>query len=172
MHRAVFGSPVSTRIVWLAADGSLRITIPCEPLLPGESETMYLDRIALAAQTADPGLQECSRAADVDAAVLPASRRFRACWRFAAGTVQVHPPAARQQRLDEIRAERNRRLLESDAERARLDEIGTSQQRAALTAYRQQLRDLPALVSVELVTLTTAEELASYQPAWPTPPQG
>lgn len=155
------------RILYQRPDGGISIRVAVEPPLPGESEAMYLDRIAIQAPPAG-----ATRLPDVEAAAMPTSRRLRNCWRYSSGVVSVHLPSARQQRLGEIRAERNARLLESDAEKARLDEIGTPQQRATLTAYRQQLRDLPAAAAADLAGLTSAAELEAYQPTWPTPPQG
>lgn len=101
---------------------------------------------------------------------LPPSRRFRNCWRHGAGAVAVSMPLARQQRLAEIRSERNERLVESDKDHSRLADIGTDQQRADLRTYRQALRDLPATVQTDLAALTTPEQLDQYQPAWPVKP--
>jgi len=163
---------MNQRIVWQAPDGSLRLTVPLEPPLPGESAAHYLDRIALAAQATDPGLADCTRVATVSADALPASRRFRIVWHCPAGTVRVHLPSARLLLLAEVRAERNRRLVESDADRARLEEVGTPEQRQDLTAYRQQLRDLPSVVAGALDGLATAAALKAYQPPWPALPEG
>lgn len=160
---------MTQRILWQAPDGTLKITIPIEPPMPGEGADLYLDRIALAAQATDPGLAGCVHLGPVAANALPVSRRFRNCWRLAGGAVQVALPEARQLLLDELRAERNRRLLASDAERARLAEVGTKGEQAGLATYRQRLRDLPVTVAADLATLYSADELEAYQPTWPAP---
>ena len=55
----------------------------------------------------------------------PLNRRFRRCWRRDGDSVpSVDLPLARQQRMDEIRAERNRRLQESDHEYLKEIDIG------------------------------------------------
>lgn len=158
---------MSKCILWGRSDGAVFRSIPMEPPLQGEPESMWLDRVALRAQAADPQLADCVRLdrAGVDAADLP-TRRFRDCWRHAGGVVVVDVSLARAQVLAEVRRERNARLDASDREKARLDEIGTAEQRTALAAYRQKLRDLPAAVTTEVASLD-ADALAAYAPRWP-----
>lgn len=62
-----------------------------------------------------------------------------------------------QQPWNELRAERNRRIAETDWEIVRHKELGTNVP-AALKTYRQDLRDLPANTSDPI------------NPAWPTKP--
>lgn len=100
---------------------------------------------------------------------IPTSRKFRACWKAANNKPTVHAPSARAQVLAELRAIRNARLAESDGERAKLEEIGTPEQREALRVYRQQLRDLPAVVQGEIENLTV-EALEAYAPVIPAMP--
>lgn len=150
---------MATRIVWQAQDGSLRITIPADPA----ADT---DAVAAHALAVDPSLATCTRLADVDHVDLP-SRRFRACWRHDGKTVAVALDLARAQVLAEVRAERNAKLDASDKEAARLADIGTAEQQAALKEKRQALRDLPVTVTADLAALDTAADLESYKPVWP-----
>ncbi len=62
-----------------------------------------------------------------------------------------------QQPWNELRAERNRKIAETDWEVVRHKELGTNVP-AALKTYRQELRDLPA---------NTTDPA---NPAWPTKP--
>ena len=91
------------------------------------------------------------------------ARRFDVARRL----VYYDQPYMRQRRLAEIRAERDARLKASDGERARLEDVGTDAQRAALRAYRQNLRDLPATVRTQLENLTSPEAIDAYTPEWP-----
>ena len=98
------------------------------------------------------------------ASLLP--RRFRLCWRQSgAAPPHVDMPLARQQRMAEIREERDRRLARSDGQWARALDIGTPGEVAALKTYRQALRDVPQRVTLDAVATPTA--LAEYDPMWP-----
>ena len=97
------------------------------------------------------------------------SRIFRNCWRESAGKIGINMPLARIQRMAEIRAERDALLDESDKDKARLDDVGTANQKQAMATYRQALRDLPASVDVE--SITTPEELEAFAPAMPSKPK-
>ena len=68
--------------------------------------------------------------------------------------------------MTEIRTERDNRLLESDKEKNRLDDVGSQAERDALATKRQELRDIPA--GVDLDAIATPEALESFQPSWPT----
>lgn len=161
---------MTKRIIWQAPDGNIKVSVPVEQPLPGEPMGMYLDRIALTAMSTDPGLIGHTRLENVDSEDLPA-RRFRNCWRWTlqAG-VDVDLPLAREQLLAEVRVERTVRLTASDVDKNRLDDVGTPQQRQDLGSYRQALRDLPAVVQMQLALLGTAEALEAYQAPWPLKP--
>lgn len=153
-------SNITKRIVFQRPDGGITLRCPCDPQRESESETDWLDRIAAKRPRGE-------RLFNVDLADLPPTgRRFRDCWRLILGEIRVDRALAVQQVLTEVRQERNTRLLATDAERARLEDVGTAEQRAALAAKRQALRDLPAVVSGQLAGLTVAQ-LATYQPVWP-----
>lgn len=100
----------------------------------------------------------------------PANRRFRNQWRINGGVVGVDLALARQQRLREIRDDRNARLTASDQTRVRLMDQGTQAQIDAYKTYRQALRDLPTTVQNDLAALTTANQIDQYQPVWPVEP--
>ena len=92
-------------------------------------------------------------------------RRFRPCWRWTGTGVAVDLPLAKQQRLAEIRAERNRRLDASDKDYLRAIDLGTPAEIDAMRTYRQALRDVPQIVNLDVVR--DAVELEAYQPVWP-----
>lgn len=97
---------------------------------------------------------------------IPASRRLRDARTTG---LAVNTPLARELILGDLRAERRVRLDTSDKEFLRLLSVGTPEQKQALDAYRQQLRDFPAVEAPKIDALTVAE-LEAYRPAWPTPP--
>ncbi|HYE20986.1 MAG TPA: phage tail assembly chaperone [Tepidisphaeraceae bacterium] len=110
---------------------------------------------------------KATRTEPVDASALP-SRRFRLAWKMGAAGVEVDLAAARGVVLSDLRAERNRRLDDSERLMSRANEIGTPSDQKAVRDYRQALRDLPAKEAVRIEAMTVAE-LEAYAPAWPTP---
>jgi hypothetical protein len=95
---------------------------------------------------------------------------FRDCWRYDGTAVVVEITLARVATMISVRSERNRRLNASDAIKARLDDIGTTDQKAAWAAYRQALRDVPVGAQAEVDAITDPATLSAYAPAWPNPP--
>lgn len=93
-------------------------------------------------------------------------RRFRPAWRWDGAKIIHDLPACRAQILGEVRAERTEKLAETDGEATRNMERG--QPDAALTNYRQALRDLPEAVEAEIDGITTAAGLEAYAVPWPT----
>lgn len=155
------------RIVWQNSGGSISITVPMENVrAKGESEQEWLERIAASAKEAIPSLTGAQRLPDCLAPELP-DRRFRDCWRNGgSGGVAVDMPLARVQRLNEIRAERDRRLEKSDGLMARANETGSTAEIAAVKTSRQYLRDLPASFALE--GIATPGDLALFEPDWPS----
>lgn len=98
------------------------------------------------------------------------SRRFRESWRWNGTQIDVGIPLAKAQILAEVRQKRNQKILESDSDRARLEDIGTAQQKQDLANYRQALRDFPAVVQQDLAPMTTVAELQAYTPNYPVAP--
>lgn len=159
-----------TCIPFVAPDGTVRIVVPVEPALPGESEAAYLSRVGDRAVQRDASLADCTRLSPMDAAALPATRRWRNQWRVAAGAIAPSVPLCRGARLAELRADRNARLAASDGPALRANEQGTAEQQAAWRAYRQALRDLPATAQTALTGCETPDAVAEYSPTWPTAP--
>lgn len=146
-------------------------------LEPGQivvnSEDEYLDLCADVTKRKTECVQDCERKPNADfSKVFNTSRRFRNQWRRRKDNGEIEPDVslAQQTRMLEIRAERDGRLVESDKEKARLDDIGTPEQIAALKDYRQQLRDLPATAQTDVAAITTPDGLDLYQPPWPVKP--
>lgn len=105
----------------------------------------------------------------MDQSTLPDRHpRLRHSWRLAGSRITYDLSAVRQYIMAEVRAERNKRLIQSDADKARLDDTGDQVDKLALALYRQQLRDLPLQVDAELARLSTPEALKAYTPAYPT----
>lgn len=164
------GAMVGTKyILWEGPGGEILVTEPLAPLFDGESEEDYLNRVS-ARTGVQPGIRDCLRLPEKRRDELPTS--FLDCWRWdgRAATVVVSLPLARTQILAETRTERDKRLTDSDRDKARLDDMGTAQQKAALATYRQQLRDLPATVQTDLEGKGTPAELEAYAPPWPAMP--
>jgi hypothetical protein len=99
--------------------------------------------------------------------VPPPSYRFRDCWRVSSGAVSVDMPLARQQRLAEIRAERNEKFARLDAEWMRATGQKRTAEADAIEAKRQTLRDIPATAQTALESCKSTDDLESYQPEWP-----
>ena len=99
----------------------------------------------------------------VDKESLPKDRYFRNTWRQAAGKVFVDMNLAKEQRMKEIRTERDKRLKDSDGPfmRAMEREEGAND----LKAMRQALRDIPQ--NTDLSAINTPDELKAFKPEWP-----
>lgn len=93
---------------------------------------------------------------------------LRSCWRWENGRIIVSTGLLRSEYLKVLRQERDRRLEQSDKEVARLNDVGTPQQLAAMKSHRQKLRDMPITVETALGTLSTVADIEAYSPAWPT----
>lgn len=159
---------MSLRIVWKMPDGSVAITTPAAPKLSDETDAQYLDRIAAKTKAGNPDLAAAERMPDIDHTELP-DRAFRNCWKHN-GSLAIDVDLAKEQVIAEVRAERNRALAESDAEKLRLDEIGTAEQKSAILAYRQSLRDLPTVVSDDLDKATTIDQVVTVPKDMPEKP--
>lgn len=151
------------RIVYEAPDGSLAVVVPARKQKAGESDQEYLDEIAAKAEKQMPA--GMSRKVTVDKTELPQSRYFRGQWRADSRQVFVDMNSARQHKMDLIRQNRNQRLDATDKEKARLDEVGTDNEKQELAQKRQALRDLPQ--TIDLASMQTPEELEAFEPEWP-----
>jgi len=158
-------------IVYTRSDGGLAIVIPSPAYIAGwlaaNADKTELDAIAHVQGKDVP--PDALNVWVEEAANLPQSRAFRNCWReHETGGVKnivVDMPLARAQKMAEIRAERNKRLAETDGLILRAKETGQAAQESRLALARQALRDLPATVGLD--TLATPEALEAFQPNWP-----
>lgn len=84
-----------------------------------------------------------------------------------------HAADARNVSLARIRAERDRRLNESDWMALRALEQNTMRDYLASPecAYRALLRTLPDSISAELALKTDIAEIRNYKPVWPEKPK-
>lgn len=161
---------MSKIIVWENGDGTIAITHPLEPMLDGETETDYLDRIAAKLQTEIPDQFAALEYETVESTNMPPSRRFRAAWRLGENAVATDVPLAKALLKDAVRSERDTRLNDSDKEWLRLQAVGTQQAQDDYAAFRQALRDLPEDADTAIDALTTEAALLAYAPTWPTEP--
>mgnify|MGYP001586946462 CR=1 FL=1 len=65
------------RIVWLMPDGSKRVTTPGSPMLDGETERAYLDRVAARTKEALPDLKDAMRLPNITDAEHAEMRKTR-----------------------------------------------------------------------------------------------
>ena len=94
--------------------------------------------------------------------ILP-DRRFRNAWnKGVESAVEVDLPKAKNQIMSELRSARNKELVDTDGLMARANEIGVIEESDSLKVYRQQLRDLPTTIDVDIIS--TVEELQTKYP--------
>ena len=157
---------MTKRITYTVPDGSMRLVIPApEYVAQFTTEAEALAALMRRPRSVPPG---ALNAAVRDLADLPPSGlRFIGAWHSVNDRVVVDLSRARAQRMAEIRAERDKRLVASDGQIARAQDIGTPAEVAALKTYRQALRDVPQ--AIDLGTLPTAEALATFDLVWPMP---
>lgn len=157
------------RIIFEMPDGTIRIALPIagsQAQRASTSEQDWFDREAAKLMGTNPNLAGAIRLRDHHITELPHALRWKRAWRNdGAGSVEVNMPAARAQRMGEIRTERDKRLTATDADKNRLDDIGTAAQKTALATKRQTLRDIPQ--NVDLETISTPGELETFEPEWP-----
>lgn len=156
------------RLVVERADGGIVvIAIAAKSRGEGEEEAAWLARVK--ARTLQ-GNDKYRGARELPDAALPASRRFRDCWRCdGADGVHVDMPLARGQRMAEIRRARNAKLAETDGPMLRAQEQADTATVDGLKAKRQALRDLPNQLEAAgaLDAIATPEELEAFEPTWP-----
>ncbi len=149
------------RLLWEMPDGSVRITIPRSKPLKDETESDYLSKIANKSRP-----HPDAKLYHGDKSDVPTDKTFRASWRLKSGKVETDMPLARAEKMESIRAERNKKLSNSDALMARANE--TNGRVSEWKAYRKSLRDIPA--DTDLDQASTPEVLKAYEPNWPTEP--
>ena len=160
-------------IVWEMPDGAVRYaTCPEKSKQPGETIEQWLPRqFQKTVRDAFPGAIRILNPSMPDGQpfVPGAKKSFYGAWTSdGSGKIQVDLPRAREIHLAEVRAERNRKLDESDREWARLADVGTTEQQAAYREYRQALRDVPQGMNLDMID--TVVELEEFRPSWPGQP--
>lgn len=91
--------------------------------------------------------------------------KYRDCWAEKDGAIVIDLAKARDQKLAEIRAERDKRLEASD--KAWMVAMSKGQPVVAINAEKQALRDLPASAQSDLAAKRSANTIDSYEPEWP-----
>ena len=152
---------MNLRIAWIMPDGNLGIYQPGDALRqPGDTDAQLCER-AIQYKGMDARPHKIFNANEFP------KKTFRDAWTFDGQAITIDLPKAREIVLARVRDERNRRLVEADAEKARLDDVGTEKEKKDAKDKRQALRDLPAVVAIEIATMSVGQ-LETYQPTWPT----
>ena len=94
---------------------------------------------------------------------IPPSRVFRSAWRCLDGALVVDMALAKEIQRDRWRAARAPLLRALDVAWMRAEEAGDEQEKAAIAAQKQTLRDV---TETDLSGVTTPEELEAF---WPAP---
>ena len=105
----------------------------------------------------------------VEATDLPYFGTFgRFAWKQNGAVIPVFDMArARPIKTDQIRIERDARLVQEDIAYIRADEAGDTAEKARIAAKKQALRDLPVTIQPQLDALATPKALEAWQPTWP-----
>ncbi len=153
------------RIVFQRPDGGITVIIPVDGSTYHKKSASEKEWFAGLPPVLELQAEGGIRLLDCLASSLP-GRRFRNCWRDdGSGRAAVDMPLAREQRLGEIRKERNARFPELDREWMKATGQGDKVLATAIEAARQTLRDIPQ--SIDLDAIATAEKLAAFEPKWP-----
>ena len=161
-------------IVWAMPDGAIRYAnCPAKGKKPGETTREWLLRVfQKTVRENHPGAKRILDAVMPDG--LPfapgAKKLFYGAWRNdGTGKIQIDMPLARTQRMAEIRAKRDAMLLAADkmdGQQERNIRLKLPDSLKNVDIYKQALCDLPAAFDLERIT--TPEELAAFEPKWPT----
>lgn len=150
---------MSKIIVYVRPSGEVSVVYPApKTRRDNESEENWLTRMT---QRAVP---EGIEGHLVEATTLPASRRWRNAWRFAAGQFEIDLETARIQRQRELISSRDRLLsqLREDIETA--EDEGDAARLVRLRQRRRSLRDLDVNLASQLSGLMTVEALETFTP--------
>ena len=119
------------------ATGKLHIVTPAYGKVPDMSDDQLLD---LVKDKDVPGDAVGVRV--IDHTEVPTDRTFREAWKDTGSSVEVDMDKARPIHLDRLRAIRNRKLKDLDAEYLRADEANDGQGKRRIARKKQALRDL------------------------------
>jgi len=158
------------RLIFTRPDGGVSVDAPIEQIAQSGAElAQHIARLEATGlvwkQTISTGLGHLPSERTGE------SRKLRNCWRWNGAQVEADIALAKAQIKAEVRTERNKRLAESDADKIRLDDIGTTQQKLDISTYRQTLRDLPASTDIQIDNLISVPALELYNPTWPIKPK-
>jgi hypothetical protein len=158
------------RIVFAALDGTVSVIVPSyQDQIDGkrdeETEEAYLARVV--ARNVEVGAIPVDAVPVIVAQSELPSRVYRNAWALSNGAVVHDMAVARNMKLGEIRAERNRRLAEKDIEFTRAQGAGNSALAAQVEADREHLRSLTASVAATLSAIPDVAGLQAFSPAWP-----
>lgn len=93
--------------------------------------------------------------------------KYRDCWAEKNGDIVVDLPKARAQKLEEVRAARDAKLVDSDKEWMIASSSGAAPEAiAAINAKKAALRDLPDAAEAALKKLKKLETIDAYEPDW------
>jgi hypothetical protein len=166
------------RIVFERPDGGVSIDTPIARIA-GSAEALAAHIARIETTNGIPGTGgtidlKWRHRATITVAELPSSRpgqsrKLRNAWRWTGTAVETDVPAGRAVILAALRAERARRLLNSDGKLVRANEVEPAMV-PAWKAYRQELRDLPSVVETIIAVIADAVALEAYAPDWPQSP--
>lgn len=105
---------------------------------------------------------------DESGAYIMPNKKFRDEWRRQDSSISVDLSLAKEKRLEEIRQERDKLLLASDAMWTEAHSKGLDL--TSLSTYKDALRDMPASVESDLAAISSVEDLEAYQATFPTAP--
>lgn len=148
-------------IVYTRPDGGISV---CYPTISRDDPPSFTLEDALARALAKDIPPDAADVQVVKTADVPADRTFRAAWRQSGGGVGIDMPAARAIHLQRLRAERDKRLDETDKLISRATEQESGDEIVALKAHRRALRDIPPIVAGEIATADTPDALKAVRP--------
>lgn len=127
------------KLVYERPDGKITIVNPVEPMLAGETEDQYLERIRALAEAGIPELKTFVHKGRVDN--VPNNRKFREAWRAVDGKIEEDATEVVKIKWEDVRALRDKLLAESDIQR-KISEDTADGKAAEWKQYQQDLRDI------------------------------
>jgi len=140
------------------SDGSVAIIHPVlKSKKINETQTEWLERIFIKANPDNLPFK------DIEHTNLP-SRRFRNQWVPSVNGVIPDLVKSRKQVLIELQTVRNLELIVTDGKMAKENEIGNAASQNDIKNYRQNLRDIPALTTIKLNSISDVNILELKYP--------
>ena len=151
-------------IIFERPDGGISITAPVRSQKIGEEiEDYYTNISKRVLMSLPPGTKFIGL---LQRDEIPKSRYFRNQWKINDDKkIEVDMEKAREHKMAIIRAERNRRLDNSDKLWNMVQDVGSDEDKKRMKGVRQALRDVPQ--NINLGVVQTAEELEKLEPDWP-----